>query len=108
MFFLKAHSQGKFTPGTAPNMFGVGMGAGPALKGLNSGWQARRILTVSILVRLHPLSGLGVHNTVIKEERVYLFCGKCERPFTFARREYLPFQHRRKLGRSEAIQWYLG
>ncbi|KAI9571536.1 hypothetical protein HD554DRAFT_2016911 [Boletus coccyginus] len=27
-------------------MFGVGMGAGPALKGLNSGWQARRILTV--------------------------------------------------------------
>lgn len=101
----KAHSQGKFTP---PNMFGVGMSAGPALKGLNSGWQARRILPVSTSVYLHVLSGLGVHDTGIEEERVYFFCSKCERPFTIARGECVPFQHRGELDRNKTIQWHLG
>lgn len=74
----KAHSQGKFTPAGAPNIFGVGMSAGPALKGLNSGWQARRILAVPTRARLHVLSGLGVHDTGIEEECVHFFRGKCE------------------------------
>lgn len=54
------------------------MSAGPALKGLNSGWQARRILAVPTRARLHVLSGLGVHDTGIEEECVHFFRGKCE------------------------------
>jgi hypothetical protein len=104
----QAHSQGKFTPAGAPNMFGVGMSAGPALKALNSGWQVRRIRAVSTRVRLHVLSGLGVHDTGIQEERVHFFRGKCERPFTFAGREYVPLQHRGELDRTKTIQWHLG
>lgn len=84
------------------------MGAGPALKGLNSGWQVCRFFVISTRVRLHVLPGLGVHDTGIEEEHVYFFCGKCERPFTFARRECVPFQYRGELDCTETIQCHLG
>ena len=46
----KAHSQGKLIPATAPNMFGVGIGASCTLKGLNSGWQVCWVLVISAWV----------------------------------------------------------
>ena len=59
-------------------MFGVGMGGGPALKGLNSSWQVRPFLSVSTRARLHVALGLGIHDTSIEEKCVYFFCSECE------------------------------
>lgn len=54
------------------------MGAGPALKGLNPGWQVCPVLFVSTRVRLHVPLGLGIHDTGIEEERIYFFRDKYE------------------------------
>ena len=57
---------------------------------------------------LRALPGLGVYDTSIKDEHINLFCGKCTWPFTFARWEYVLFQHRGELDHTQTIQWHLG
>ncbi|KAG9318499.1 armadillo-type protein [Chiua virens] len=60
-------NNGKFTPASATNMFGVGMGTGPGLKGLNSGWQvwgsstpaSKRNASISSAASVNDLSPQG-------------------------------------------------
>jgi hypothetical protein len=91
----KAHSQGKFTPAGAPNMFGVGMSAGPTLKGPTLVGRFIEFLPSQHMYAYvcYQPEVWGVHDTSIEEERVHFFHSKCERPVTVAGQECVPFQH---------------